>query len=101
MNARESFEEPAARPSDDRATTFQAVQGEPEHYSGEVLLVTAYSVLWLILLSWVGLTWRKQNLIDARVDALEREIAKADAASAKNGQPLSRSSSSSGKGQSP
>ena len=36
---------------DDRATSFQAVKGEPEHYSGETLLVSAYAVLWVIVLS--------------------------------------------------
>ena len=66
----------------DRATTFQAVQGNgTEQYSGGVLLVTAYAVLWVIVLSWVVLVWRKQNVLDARLDGLEREIDKADAGS--------------------
>jgi hypothetical protein len=65
---------------DSRSTTFQAVQGESEHYSGEVLLVSAYAVLWVILLSWVALVWRKQSALDARLDDLEREIDKAAAA---------------------
>jgi hypothetical protein len=59
---------------DDRATTFQAVKGEPEHYSGETLLVSAYAVLWVIVLAWVALAWRKQSGLTRRLDDLERVI---------------------------
>lgn len=58
----------------DRATTFQAVKGEPEHYSGETLLVTAYAVLWVIVLAWVAVAWRKQAALTARLDDLERVL---------------------------
>jgi CcmD family protein len=63
---------------DSRSTTFQAVQGEPEHYSGEMLLVSAYAIVWVVLFGWVALVWRKQNALDARLLELEREIDKAD-----------------------
>jgi CcmD family protein len=66
---------------DSRSTSFQPVTGEPEHYSGEALLVSAYALIWVILLSWVALLWRKQSVLDARLDDLEHEIEKADAAS--------------------
>jgi|HubBroStandDraft_5_1064220.scaffolds.fasta_scaffold1589944_1 hypothetical protein len=59
---------------DDRATTFQAVKGEPEHYSGETLLVSAYAVLWVIVLAWVALAWRRQAALTSRLDDLERVI---------------------------
>ena len=59
---------------DDRATTFQAVKGEPEHYSGEVLLVSAYAVLWVIVLAWVASVWRKQAALATRLDDLERVL---------------------------
>lgn len=59
---------------DDRATSFQAVQGEAEHYSGETLLVSAYTVLWVIVLAWVALVWRKQAALTLRLDDLERVI---------------------------
>jgi hypothetical protein len=59
---------------DDRAQTFQAVKGEPEHYSGEALLVTAYAALWVIILVWVALVWRKQAALALRLDDLERVI---------------------------
>ena len=59
---------------DDRATTFQAVKGEPEHYSGETLLVSAYAVLWVIVLAWVALAWRRQAGLSTRLDDLERVL---------------------------
>jgi hypothetical protein len=64
----------AAPAPDDRATSFQAVKGEPEHYSGETLLVSAYAVLWVIVLVWVALVWRKQAALTVRLDDLERVI---------------------------
>jgi hypothetical protein len=71
---------PVGRP-DDRATTFQPIPGpQAEHYSGEVLLVSAYAVLFVILVSWVALAWRKAGGMDKRLTALEGEIDKAAAA---------------------
>ncbi len=63
----------------DRATTFQAVKGEPEHYSGEKLLIGAYALVWVILLAWVGLVWRKQGAMTQRLADLERVLAQAAA----------------------
>jgi hypothetical protein len=59
---------------DDRATSFQAVQGEPEHYNGAELMVIAYAALWVILIAWVALVWRKQASLTSRLDDLERVI---------------------------
>ena len=62
----------------DRSTSFEAAQGsQPEHYNGEVLLVTAYAIVWVLVLAWVALLWRKQSALFARVTDLEREIEKA------------------------
>lgn len=62
--------------AEDRATTFQAVKGnEPQHYSGEVLLVSAYALVWAILLGWVAFVWRRQRGLDERLADLERVIA--------------------------
>jgi hypothetical protein len=68
---------------DDRATTFQPVKGEAEHYSGETLLVSAYAVLWVIILVWVALVWRKQAALAVRLGDLERVIG--DAAKKRGG----------------
>jgi hypothetical protein len=66
-----------AQTPDGRSTSFQAVEQGSEHYSGEVLLVSAYAILWAILLIWVALVWRKQGALDTRLGDLEREIDKA------------------------
>jgi len=59
----------------DRATTFQAVQGNAkEQYSGGVLLVTAYAALWVVLFAWIALVWRKQSALGARLADLERVL---------------------------
>ena len=62
----------------DRATTFQAVQGnQKEQYSGGALLVTAYAALWVVLFAWVAIVWRKQSALNARLAELERVLDKA------------------------
>jgi hypothetical protein len=69
---------PAPPSVNDRATTFQAVEGaQPEHYSGEVLLVSAYAAVFVILIAWVALIWRKAGAMGDRLTALEGEIDKA------------------------
>jgi hypothetical protein len=76
---------PSAAPSssstpDDRATTFQAVQGNAkEQYSGGALLVTAYAALWVVLFAWVAVVWRKQGALGTRLADLERVLDKAAA----------------------
>jgi hypothetical protein len=70
-----------AQTPNDRATTFQAVEGNPtEQYNGAVLMVTAYGVLWVVLFAWIALVWRKQSAIDSRLADLERVIDRAAAA---------------------
>jgi hypothetical protein len=65
---------------DDRSQDFHAAQGEPQQYSGETLLVTAYCMLWVVLMVWIAIGWRKQSRIAQRLDDLERVIDKAAAA---------------------
>jgi hypothetical protein len=63
----------------DRATTFRAVEGGTETQSGAVLMVEAYSILWLILLGWLVWLWRRQAAIHASLDGLEKAIDRAAA----------------------
>lgn len=70
-------------PAADRATEFTAVDGQTEHYSGFTLMVQAYAAIWLILMVWLVLIWRKTAQLGARVDGLERAIARAEARGAK------------------
>ena len=69
-----------ATPPSDRATEFQAVQGNPtEQYNGATLLVIAYAVLWVALFAWIAAMWRKQRALDGRLADLERVLDKAAA----------------------
>ncbi|HEY2511847.1 MAG TPA: CcmD family protein [Polyangiaceae bacterium] len=64
---------------DDRSTTFQPVEGGGENRSGTTLLVEAYVVLWVLLLGWLLLVWRRQAAINARLGDLEQAIDRAAA----------------------
>jgi hypothetical protein len=70
----------SATKPDDRATTFQPVEGgSTEQHSGTTLLVEAYTVLWVILLAWVLFMWRRQATLGARVGELEKALDRAAA----------------------
>lgn len=70
---------PVGNTPDDRSTQFEAVQGG-ETYSGSTLLVEAYAAIWLILMAWIFLLWRKQQSLTVRLDGLESAIDRAAAA---------------------
>ena len=70
---------PGKPTADDRATTFQPVEGGTEQHSGTTLLVEAYVVLWVILMAWILMLWRRQADVGARLDDLERAIDRAAA----------------------
>lgn len=72
---------------DSRATEFTAVEGGNERYSGATLLVEAYAAIWVILMAWIFLLWRKQSTLAARLDGLEAAIDRAAAGAAKKVQP--------------
>lgn len=67
--------QPAA--ADDRATEFKAVEGTGEQFNGYTLMVEAYAAIWLILMAWLVLIWRKQVALTSRVEGLEGAIARA------------------------
>jgi len=77
----------SAQTPGDRATTFRAVTAEPEHYSGEKLLVGAYAIVWAVVFAWVAGVWKKQRAMAQRLEALEGEIARAAAARAQGDGP--------------
>jgi CcmD family protein len=47
--------------------------------SGGTLLVEAYAAIWLILLGFLLVSWRRQGRIDQRVDELEKALARTGA----------------------
>lgn len=66
----------AAAPSPDaRSTEFRPVE-KTEVRSGEVLLVEAYAVIWVILFGLVLFSFRRQKRLDSRIDELTQELAK-------------------------
>jgi CcmD family protein len=71
----------AATPAD-RATEFTAVEGG-EHYNGSTLMVVAYAAIWVLLMGWIYMLWRKQAVLGDRLDGLERSIDRAAAAAEK------------------
>jgi CcmD family protein len=77
-----------AQPSaDDRSTEFVAVDPQAasgaEHYSGSTLLVSAYIAIWVILMGWILMMWRKQGALSVRLDDLEKTLDRAAAAAEK------------------
>jgi hypothetical protein len=74
MNLSAAPESTTSQPGS-RETEFRAVQGGTEMASGEVLLVEAYAALWVILLAFLLISWRRQSRIDSRLDGLERSFA--------------------------
>jgi hypothetical protein len=63
---------------DSRATDFRPVEGAAaERYSGGTLLVEAYAAIWLILMAWLVLLWRKQASLTSRLDGLEAALDRA------------------------
>jgi hypothetical protein len=62
-----------AAPSD-RSTAFVPVEGGQETTSAEVMLVVAYLVMWALLLGFLGLGYRRQGKMEARIGELERAL---------------------------
>ena len=58
-----------------RSTEFVAVQGGGDTTSAATLLVTAYLVMWALLLGFVLLSWRRQGRVETRISELEKAIA--------------------------
>lgn len=62
------------------STEFTAVDpAAAERYDGNTLLVTAYVAIWIVLMGWILLLWRKQASIADRLEGLERTLDRAAA----------------------
>jgi hypothetical protein len=59
---------------EDRSTTFQPVTGGTEQRDGMKLMVTAYALVWAVLLGWVLMVWLRQRFLDERIRELEGAI---------------------------
>ena len=69
MSAQETSKDPASR-----STQFVPVEGGTETTSAEAMLVAAYLVMWALLLAFVGLGWRRQARVEARLAELEKAV---------------------------
>lgn len=69
--------QPTQEISQDRAASFEATQGGGNMQSGEMLLIEAYALIWMLLMGYVLLLWRKQKSLHARLDDLEKAIDRA------------------------
>jgi CcmD family protein len=58
-----------------RSTEFRAVQGGGETTSAAALLITAYIVMWALLLGFIFLSWRRQGRVETRISELEKALA--------------------------
>jgi hypothetical protein len=68
---------------DDRTTAFHSVDTTADQGLGTTLLVEAYSAIWIIMMGFVLLGWRKQGALNVRLDELEKAIDKSEAAKQK------------------
>ena len=64
-----------AQPSQ-RSTEFVPFSGNQETSSAEGLLVTAYVLMWAVVFAFLFASWRRQQRIDARLDELNKALAK-------------------------
>lgn len=68
------MQEASPRP-EDRKTEFVAVTGGRESTSAEVLLVSAYAIMWLFLLAFLWLGWRRASALRLKLERLEKALA--------------------------
>jgi CcmD family protein len=62
-----------------RSTEFVAVQGGGETTSAASLLISAYMVMWAVLLGFVYFSWRRQGRVEVRISELEKALATGNA----------------------
>jgi hypothetical protein len=65
----------------ERSTQFVPVEGGTETTSAATFLVAAYILMWLCVLGFILLTWRKTRNAQAQVERLEKALAKLPEAS--------------------
>jgi hypothetical protein len=62
---------------EERSQEFKSVPGGPTNTSSaEALLITAYVLMWAILMGFLFQTFRRQAAVDKRLGELERALPK-------------------------
>lgn len=70
-------DKPAVGTAEDRSREFKAVTGgNTDTSSAGGLLITAYVLMWAILMGFLFLTFRRQAAVDKRLADLERALPK-------------------------
>lgn len=70
-------DKPATGTAQDRSQEFKPVTGgSTETSSAEGLLITAYVLMWAILMGFLFVTFRRQAAVDKRLSDLERALPK-------------------------
>lgn len=70
-------DKPAVGTAEDRSQEFKPVSGSgAETSSAEALLITAYVLMWAILMGFLFITFRRQAAVDKRLSDLERALPK-------------------------
>ena len=67
----------SAGPQTAEGSGFRPVTGGEQMQSGERLLVEAYAAIWLIVLFFVLLMWRRTRAIESRVESLDLAVSRA------------------------
>jgi hypothetical protein len=62
-----------------RSQEFVPVEGGHETTSAEAMLVAAYLVMWALLIGFIGLGWRRQARVEARLAELEKSVGVSEA----------------------
>lgn len=75
----DSVPQPGTLEPDDRSTQFVPVTGGEDSTSAMSLLVSAYLVMWALLMLFVFFSWRRQQQIEGRVGQLEKQLEAAEA----------------------
>ena len=73
-----SYQAAAPDPSS-RSQEFVPVEGGHETTSAEAMLVAAYLVMWALLIVFIGLGWRRQARVEARLAELEKSVGVSEA----------------------
>ncbi|MCU0656972.1 MAG: hypothetical protein MUF64_17470 [Polyangiaceae bacterium] len=70
------MQNPTTLPADTPVTAFATGVAKDDPMRNFGFTVAAYSVLWLVLLGFVFLGWRRQSALDARIAELEGALAR-------------------------
>ena len=71
------MKQPSPGTPESRSQEFVPVTGGPtETSSAEGLLITAYVLMWAILMGFLFVTFRRQAAVDKRMTDLERSLSK-------------------------